>query len=285
MELTQVRHFTTLCRTLNFSRAAEQCGVTQPAFSRSIQRLEDDFGGLLLYRERNYTQLTELGRAIHPHLEAMLNAADAAKALSRTKLLRNTPSLKIGLGPGIGAASVANAVREIIQMLPNILIHFEQAAPAALADAMLSDTLDCALLVDNSHLPDRLNRWPLYSDRAVAVLPPDHKLVGRETIGARDIQGETILVGEFCSGFADQLVKSSSCSLHLQRCNIDTSQVQDLIGAGVGIALLSDRLSVALPLLVRPFQEPEITRDIVLSWVSGRPLNLAAASFIKICRT
>jgi len=53
MELTQVHYFLTLCRTLNFTRAAEQCNVTQPAFTRSIQKLEGEFGGPLLFRERN----------------------------------------------------------------------------------------------------------------------------------------------------------------------------------------------------------------------------------------
>ncbi len=42
MELSQVRYFITLCRTLNFTRAAAQCNVTQPAFTRAIQRLEDE---------------------------------------------------------------------------------------------------------------------------------------------------------------------------------------------------------------------------------------------------
>jgi LysR family hydrogen peroxide-inducible transcriptional activator len=91
MELTQVRYFITLCRTLNFTRAAEQCSISQSAFTRSIQRLEDEFGGLLLFRERSHTQLTELGRAIRPHFEAMLHAADAARALANAKIAGNTP--------------------------------------------------------------------------------------------------------------------------------------------------------------------------------------------------
>jgi LysR family transcriptional regulator, hydrogen peroxide-inducible genes activator len=90
MELNQVRYFITLCRTLNFTRAAEQCNVTQPAFTRSIQRLEDELGGALLFRERNLTQLTELGRAMRTHLETMLDAADAAQALANAKL-KNWP--------------------------------------------------------------------------------------------------------------------------------------------------------------------------------------------------
>jgi LysR family hydrogen peroxide-inducible transcriptional activator len=284
MELSQVRYFITLCRTLNFTRAAEACNISQPAFTRAIQRLEDEFGGPLLFRERNLTQLTELGRGMRPHLEAMLDAADAARALANAKLTRTTASLKIGLGPGIGAASVAGAVREIANMLPDIAIHFEEAGPATLVEAMLTDMLDCALLPDDCDLPERLNRWPLYADRAVVVLPPDHRLLTQESISARDIIDETILVGELCGNFANRLATVTSYSLRLQRCNGATAQILDLIGAGVGIALLSDRLRFAPPLNVRPMQDPELTRHILLATVAGRPLNPAAASFVKLCR-
>ena len=254
------------------------------AFTRSIQRLEEEFGGPLLFRERTYTQLTELGRAIRPHLKSVLDAADAALAFANAKLIGGTATLKIGLGPGIGVGSVARAVREIADMLPNILIHFEEAGPASLAEAMLADMLDCALLPDDCDLPVRFNRWPLYSDRAVAVLPPDHRLLSQKTIGAQDIRDETILVGELCGGFANRLAKITSHSLCLRRCNGATSQIQDLIAAGIGIALLSDRLRIASPLSVRPFHEPQLNRRIMLTSLSGRPLNMAAASFIKICR-
>jgi DNA-binding transcriptional LysR family regulator len=284
MELNQVRYFITLCRTLNFTRAAEQCNVTQPAFTRSIQRLEDELGGALLFRERNLTQLTELGRAMRPHLEAMLDAADAARALANAKLTRTRPSLKIGLGPGIGAASVAPAVREIAGMLPDVTIHFNESGPASLVEAMLTDMLDCALVPDNCELPDRLNRWPLYADRAVAVLPPDHKLLAQNAVTGRDIMDETILVGERCGGFANRLATITSYTLRLQSCNGATSQLLDLVAAGLGIALLSDRLSFAAPLATRPFTDPDLTRRILLTAVAGRPLNPAAASFVKLCR-
>jgi DNA-binding transcriptional LysR family regulator len=284
MELAQVRYFITLCGTLNFTRAAAICNVTQPAFTRAIQRLEDEFGGALLYRERNLTQLTELGRSVRPHLEAMLNAADAASALSIAKRQTGAASLKIGLGPGIGAAAVAHVVREITDKLPDVTIHFDESGPAKLIEAMMMDALDCALLPEFCDMPDRLNRWPLYTDRAVAVLPPEHRLLKQNAVTARDILDETILVGEFCGGFANRLRDSENISLRLQRCHGASAQLLDLIAAGLGMALLSDRLRFAAPLTSRPFHQPALPRRILLTAVAGRPLNPAAASFVKLCR-
>ena len=53
MEMHQVRYFLAVAEELNFTRAAEQCNVTQPSLSRAIKLLEEELGGQLFYRERN----------------------------------------------------------------------------------------------------------------------------------------------------------------------------------------------------------------------------------------
>src|SRR4029450_6087470 len=79
MQIYQVRYFLALARTLNFTRAAEQCNVTQPALTKAIQKLEQELGGTLIHRERHLTQLTELGKMILPTLEKILAAAEAVR--------------------------------------------------------------------------------------------------------------------------------------------------------------------------------------------------------------
>jgi DNA-binding transcriptional LysR family regulator len=283
MELTQVRYFITLCRTLNFTRAAAECNVTQPAFTRAIQRLEDELGGPLLFRERSLTQLTALGRAVRPHLTAMLDAAEAARETAAARAGNRSEVLKIGLGPGIGAGAIAPVLREVTSAF-DVTIHFDESGPAALVESMLSDMLDCALLPDQFEMPERLNRWNLYADNAVAVLPPEHRLLGRNAVTATDLTGETILHGEFCGGFADRLAANTELPLRWQRCQGATTQMLDLVAAGLGVALLSDRLRFAPPLSTRPFTEPDLSRRVLLAVVAGRPLNQAAASFVKLCR-
>ena len=98
MELYQARYFINLAKTLNFTRAAEACNVTQPALTRAVQRLEDEFGGPLLHRERNLTQLTELGRQLLPLIEQTYNAAETAKALALGFKQRADAPLRLGLG-------------------------------------------------------------------------------------------------------------------------------------------------------------------------------------------
>jgi len=284
VELSQVRYFVTLCGSLNFTRAAEQCNVTQPAFSRAIQSLEAEFGGRLLLRARNMTRLTELGREILPHLTTMTNAADAATALALARRRREPSNLRIGIAPGIGAASISPAVQKVTAALSDVDVHFNESDPATLIEAMLSDNLDCALLPEDCNMPAHLNRWPLYTESAVAVLPAQHRLATANAIFGRDLVEETLLVGNRCGGFAKNFAEKAGFPLRLQRCNGDAAQLQDLVSAGLGVALLSERLRFAPPLVVRKFSGPDLSRRVMLAAVAGRGLSTTAAQFVKLCR-
>lgn len=73
-----------LLRTrLNFTCAAEMCNVTQPALAKGVQKLEHELGGALLYRERQLTHLTELGKAVLPMLERALASTEAVQRRAR----------------------------------------------------------------------------------------------------------------------------------------------------------------------------------------------------------
>src|SRR6266852_4578677 len=81
MEMHQVRYFLAVAQLLNFTRAAEECHVTQPSLTRAIKQLEAELGGDLFRRERP-TQMTELGQRMHPLLKQCYEAAIGARSLA-----------------------------------------------------------------------------------------------------------------------------------------------------------------------------------------------------------
>ena len=58
LEMHHIRYFLALSETLNLTKAAERCNVSQPALSRAIKALETELGGELLRRERTLSNLT-----------------------------------------------------------------------------------------------------------------------------------------------------------------------------------------------------------------------------------
>ena len=100
----QVRYFLAVADTLNFTRAAEQCHVSQPALTRAIQQLEEELGGLLRRRERRLTHLTDFGRLIEPHLRQLFADAEAAKTTAKRFLNMQAAELRLGVMCTIGPA-------------------------------------------------------------------------------------------------------------------------------------------------------------------------------------
>jgi len=71
MEIHQVRYFLAVTETRSFTRAAERCGISQPALTTAIKKLEEELGGALLLRERSGIKLTALGLHVLPRLQRL----------------------------------------------------------------------------------------------------------------------------------------------------------------------------------------------------------------------
>ena len=97
MEMHQIRYFLSVAEMLNFTRAAENCHVSQPSLTRAIKKLEDELGGELFRRERARTHMTELGRTMLPLLKQSLDCAIAAKAEAERYGRGESTPLRLGL--------------------------------------------------------------------------------------------------------------------------------------------------------------------------------------------
>ena len=112
--------FPALARTLNFTRAAKQCNVTQPALTKAVQKLEQELGGALIHRERHLTQLTELGKMILPMLEKIFAATEAVRLQALGYQKKTIAPLKIGLVPSVSAALITELLLELARIIPDL---------------------------------------------------------------------------------------------------------------------------------------------------------------------
>jgi DNA-binding transcriptional LysR family regulator len=84
VQISHVRYFLALCRDKNFKLAAKRCGISQPSLTNAIKRFERELGGPLFHRSSTGTTLSELGQAIQPHLERMIQCVDEARRAATT---------------------------------------------------------------------------------------------------------------------------------------------------------------------------------------------------------
>jgi DNA-binding transcriptional LysR family regulator len=286
MDLQQVRYFLALCKWLNFTRAAEACNVTQPALTKAIRRLEDELGGPLFFRERNLTQLSELGRGLRPHLEQSFASAIAAKQLAIGYRKQETAAIRLGLLPSTSACLVAGPLSEVARRIPAIELQIKQADQPHLVDDLLHGELDVALLAQDSRLPERLNRWPVFEEKYEVMFPPEHRFAAQETVRLADLADE-VLLGRESDEAVDKLQAAAAATgwaPRFRHCCATEEHVQHLVAEGFGIALLPGHLPVLPGLERRPLDECSMVRVIVLAAVSGRRYSPAVDAFVRLNR-
>jgi LysR family transcriptional regulator, hydrogen peroxide-inducible genes activator len=116
MEMHQVRYFLAVAQELNFTRASEKCNVTQPSLSRAIKLLEEELGGPLFHRDRDYTHLTDLGQIVRPHLQSVYDYSLLAKHLSQD-FIHKVP-LKLGIMSTISPDEIIDLIVNLRTAIP-----------------------------------------------------------------------------------------------------------------------------------------------------------------------
>jgi DNA-binding transcriptional LysR family regulator len=287
MELHQVRYFLTLAETLNFTRAAECCNVTQPALTRGIQKLEDELGGLLFYRERNLTQLTELGQLVRPLLAQTSAAAQAAREQALAFKHRVSAPLRLGLDHSIAASVLTPVLSELASRISGFELTLRQYSSPEICRLLLEGAVDAGLAVGGDDIPERLNRWNLYDERIVMLCPETHVLAKLDEILPQRLAKECILRRELPDCAIDRAVQAIGAAAGIewrtQHSGSEESHLHEMVKASLGVALAGERQSVPVGLVARPLSGAK-PRTITLLAISGRPQGPSAAAFLKLMR-
>ena len=285
MELHQVRYFLAVASTLNFTRAAEQCNVTQPALTKGVQKLEQELGGQLIYRERQLTQLTDLGKEVLPMLERTLVSAEAVRRRAREFQRKEVAPLKIGLAPSISASLVLDPIAEIARFVPGLHVELREGATDNLVDLLLEGEISAAMVGDVQDIPDRIDEWSLFEERYVALLAPTHQLANRPSIGIDDLR-ETVLLERAGCDVAPKILQSyfSEEPPRLGHCSGNDLHLQHMAAAGFGVILAPEHMPRLPTLKTIPLEGDPVSREVRLLAVQGRRYSPALDAFVKIAR-
>jgi DNA-binding transcriptional LysR family regulator len=286
MEMHQVRYFLAVSRTLNFTKAAEECNVAQPSLTRAIQKLEEEFGGLLFHRERANTHLTELGKAMHPHLERTFQAAQSAKELATSYKKGGVVHLRLGISPTVPATAVSSVLGGVRQAIPAFELTIGGGTDAKLLEDAVAGDLDLIVVGDDYELPERVRAWALHRENILAVMKSDHKLATQKSIAIGDLDGIDIIQLVNCS-LADRIRQvcaeaGANPNFTIRVANCD--QAISLVREGLGIATLPASMVTGTDLVAKPIEGLNIERAITLGTVAGRRFSPASDAFVKLAR-
>jgi LysR family transcriptional regulator, hydrogen peroxide-inducible genes activator len=272
-----------LTETLNFTRAAERCNVTQPSLTRAIKQLEDELGGPLFHRERANTHLTELGRTMRPFLAQIAENMQAAKARAQDMVRLKRATLDVGLMCTIGPTKLIDLISGFRQRYPDVELRLRDGNGTMLQEALVGGSLDIALLDLPGGLDERLNPMPLFAESFMITFAPGHHFAGLTEVGARDLDQAPYISRANCEfgAHVSKLLRERGVIVNPLYRSEREDWVLAMILAGLGWGF-TPQCAVSLPgIEARPLVDPVVDRTIKLATVRGRPHSPAVGAFVR----
>ena len=233
--------FITVAEHKNFTRAAEQLHMTQPAISHYIQTLEQTMGVKLLDRTNKYVRLNKAGEIVYYHAKKIMGLYHRMHSLVDD--LQQTAS---------GTVIIGSSYTFGEYILPHTIAYLHEHYPLIKPSIKISNTEGIIELVANHELDigiiegDIKNKnviiEPFAEDKMYIIVPAGHRLVNRNQLDARELSEETWIVREQGSG-TREITDKFFADFNIQPESLmefgSTQVIKESVEAGLGITLLS----------------------------------------------
>jgi DNA-binding transcriptional LysR family regulator len=259
LDVRRLRVLREVARRGSLSRAAEVLSYTPSAVSQQIAALEREAGMALLERRARGVVLTEAGHTLVAHAHVILDRLEAAEAALAELADLRRGRLRMATFATAGASILPRAVDTFRARHPAVELTVGQADPDETVARLREGALDIGLGIDLPPSPaEGVEAIDLFDDPFRLALHRDHRLAAAGELSLADLREETWIdvpssmsggrvLAEACrrAGFTPRVAFESD----------DYTAIQELVGAGVGIALLPD-------LALRPRQDAVVLRAL-----------------------
>jgi DNA-binding transcriptional LysR family regulator len=286
MEMHQVRYFLAVARVLNFTRAADECNVTQPSLTRAIKQLEAELGGDLFRRERPASQLTELGQRMHPLLKQCYEAASGARALASSFKGGEVGALRIALTHAVDLALLIPHLEQIKRQFNRLEFRFLRGNSQEVAEFLKKGEAELGIAAEIGEDWDRLDAWPLFTENFEIVVNKRHPLASREDISLEDLRAEQLLSRNYCE-------HSERLNTSLREHGIDVDRSHEisterdliqLLEADIGVAVIPQTASIPSTLKRAAVDGMDARRTVHLYGIAGRERTAVASAVMRMLR-
>ncbi|TCT05625.1 LysR family transcriptional regulator [Aquabacter spiritensis] len=283
MNLTvrQLEVFACAARAMSFTQAAQQLGISQPALSESIRRMETELGFRLFDRTTRRLALTQQGRALAGLAEEVArDVRDGLRDIAERGGRR--PRVTIALLPSIAAALLPAAADALRRSFPDAELSVCDV-PHERAVGLVEDGI-ADIAVTMRPASDLLAYEPLGADRAHLLMRRGHPLAGRGPIAWGALAGHSF-VALARSTSVRKLVDGGLAAADVAvQPRFEVEQIPSavaLVAAGLGVTALPELTFAMFPrqgLATRLLVRPQVSRAFGLLTRAERALSPAAAS-------
>lgn len=238
----QLLVFITVAEKENFSRAAEELHMTQPAVSQYIQTLERTMGTRLLERNNKYVRLNKSGEILYHHAKEILGLYTKMQHLIDDLTNQASGPILIGASYTFGEYILPHFLSKIHKQYPEINPSVTIGNSRNIAELVINHQLEVGI-IEGEYTDSHLLIEPFANDSMFIVAAPHHPLaISEQKIPACELESATWIVREKGSGTRESTEKV----LHeldlttARRMEFGSTQlIKEVVEAGMGITLLS----------------------------------------------
>ncbi len=281
MNLTtkQLRAFTALAGERNFTRAAAQCHLSQPAFSALIRQLESALAVRLFDRSTRSVALTPEGVEFELSARRILADVDAALAGVSDHASRRRGRVSIALLPSLAADWLPGVLAGFHRENPGIEMQVHDVLSEACIEGVRSGKVDFALAATRADTPE-LRAELFCSDTFHLVCPKGHPLGDLPTVRPRDVAGWPFVHLSRTSSVRQYVDAATHPATFPSILEVDQlATVCGLVKAGLGVSIVPGLTLYQFngpELETRPIRWPGLVRKIYLVRRRDRGFSIAA---------
>ena len=269
MEFDQLRYFLRVAQCGSFTRAAQELGVSQPALSRSIQRLEEQLGQPVFERHTRHVTLTEAGSLLQSRAQQVFTILEDTKAEITDD--GQSGRVRVGAIPTIAPYFLPKLLQEFAAKYPKASLIVQENTTDQLLKSCTQGEIDLAILA--APVPAKyLEVEELFEEELLLVLPPDHKLVGQEKIKLADIEPYPFVLLDEAHCLSDNIVsycrQKSFHPVAVERTS-QLAMVQELVSLSHGISMIpamARRVDQSERRVYRSLSGKKPTRTVAFAW-------------------
>jgi DNA-binding transcriptional LysR family regulator len=280
-DLNDLQAFRAVAELGSFRRAAETVHISQPAFSRRIDKLEQALGVQLLERSTRRVSLTEVGRDFARKVQQLLDDLDATLLGIRGVAATRMGEVSVACVPSTVYYYVSRVVQGYRQTYPRVRVKVFDASANEVLGRVARGEVDFGLNFTGQSEPD-IEFRALHEERFVLACRHDHPLARKRRVAWADLASHDFLANAQTSG--NRLLIDQALAGMVLRPQIvcEAQHVSALLGmveAGLGVAAVP---ALAMPgkdhavLVSVPLDSPVVTRQVGLIRRAGRTLAPAA---------
>jgi DNA-binding transcriptional LysR family regulator len=289
LTLRQLTVFESVARHMNFSRAAEEMHLSQPAASMQVKQLEENIGLPLFEQLGKKIFLTEAGqellhyaRSIKQQVEEAQTALEELKGLHRGTLHLTMASTANYFAPQLLAA--------FHEKYPDAKVQLDVTNRSGLIEAVRNNATDMAIM-GRPPAGQGLVGMPFMNNPLVIIAPPAHPLAGRKMIKLQELAQEPFIVRESDSGtriaaerfFAEHGIQLIT-GMEMNRSEAIKQAVMAELGLGI-VSLHTIDMELALKrLVVLKVEDFPIMRQWHIVYRQGKRFSAIPKAFMEFVK-